>query len=96
MSTWTRQKGFPVVTVERNYPSTAVTISQQRYVSNPSSTQGPALWWIPYNLATASSADFDATVATHWLSTNTQSITVAGLSESDWLLVNKRVQRNER
>lgn len=93
MSSWTRQKGFPVLTVERNYLSTTVTVSQQRYLSNPSTTQDPTTWWIPYNLATASSANFDETTATHWLSANnlSQNITVIGLNDSDWLIVNKRV-----
>lgn len=93
MSSWTRQKGFPIVTVERNYESSTVTFDQQRFVSNVSSTEDPARWWIPFNLATASSANFDQTTATHWLPANTgsQTITVANLNASDWLLVNKQV-----
>lgn len=94
MSSWTRQKGFPIVTVERNYESSTVTLNQQRYVSGEASTQDPARWWIPFNLASASSANFDETTATHWLpaTTGTQTITVANLNASDWLLVNKKVR----
>lgn len=95
MASWSRQKGFPVLTVQRNYPSTVVTVSQQRYLSNPSTTQDPTLWWIPYNLATASSSDFDDTTATHWISDRTQNITVANISDNDWLIVNKRVNVQE-
>ncbi|XP_037030608.1 aminopeptidase N-like [Bradysia coprophila] len=92
MSSWTRQKGFPVVTVERNYESSTVTLDQQRYVSELLATPDPARWWIPYNLATASSANFDETTATHWLSANSgsQTITVANLNANDWLLLNKK------
>lgn len=93
MSSWTRQKGFPILSVERNYLSTTVKVSQQRYLSIPSTTQDPTTWWIPYNLATASSANFDETTATHWLSASnlSQNITVVGINDSDWLIVNKRV-----
>lgn len=92
MSSWSRQKGFPVVTVERNYPSTIVTFSQERYLSTPSTAQDPTLWYIPFNLATASSANFDETTATHWMSNvRSQNVTVAGLNDTDWLLVNKKV-----
>lgn len=91
MSSWSRQKGFPVLTVERNYSSPTVAITQERYLSNPSTIQDPTTWWIPYNLATASSANFDDTTATHWFKTNAHIITVPDLSDSDWLILNKRV-----
>jgi len=90
MSSWTRQSGFPVLTVERNYSSTTVLLSQQRYFSNTSSTPDSSVWFIPYNLATASSYNFDDTTATHWLTSPSGSITVAGLTENDWLIINKK------
>lgn len=93
MSSWSRQKGFPVVTVERNYETERVTLSQRRYASYASTTPDVTAWWIPYNLATASSANFDETRATHWMDARTmlQEITVSGLNNSDWLIINKRV-----
>lgn len=92
MISWTRQKGFPFLSVDRDYSSTTVTISQQKYSANPPTSMDPATWWIPYNLVTASVANID-TKATHWLPVDTRSqmITVDGLTESDWLIVNKMV-----
>ncbi len=93
MSSWTRQKGFPALNVERDYLGSTVTISQQRYLSNPSSAPDSTRWWIPLNFVSASSGDFDNTTATHWMSpiTASQSITLSSLNASDWLLVNKMV-----
>lgn len=97
MASWTNQKGFPVVTVERNYAGNSVTLSQKRYLSNSSAADNGERWWIPYNIATQSAANFDDTTATHWMSANaaTESVTVAGLKESDWLILNKKVQFNQ-
>lgn len=93
MSSWTRQSGYPVVVLERNYSSSTVKISQRRYLSNTSITQDPTTWWIPYNFATASSPNFDETIASHWLPKDTQpqDVLVEGLNETDWLIINKQV-----
>lgn len=65
-------------------------MSQERYLSfeNESTTQ--AQWWIPYNYATASNVDFNATAATAWLSARTEIIAIPSALPTDWLLINKR------
>lgn len=81
--------------MSRNYQSsvTEVILDQQRYSSEQPVHQDPARWWIPYNLVTSSQANFDETTATHWLppTAGSQTINVANLSASDWLIVNKQV-----
>lgn len=93
MSSWTRQAGYPIVSVKRNYTDASaatVTLSQERYFSEPQSNVTPATWWIPFNLASASAFNFNTTTATHWLSTETSTVNVSDLKPTDWLLLNKR------
>lgn len=92
MSSWTRQSGFPVLTVERDYQSTTIMLSQQRSFRNSPNTPDLSTWWIPYNFATGSSSNFTDTSATNWLpqGVRSQNITVATLSNNDWLIVNKQ------
>lgn len=104
MSSWTRQSGFPVLTVERDYQSRIrITLSQQRSLRYPSGTP-TSTWWIPYNFVTSSTVDFTDTSATHWMpqGTRLQNITLPTITNNDWLIVNKqetgyyRVKYDER
>lgn len=94
MLTWTRQKGFPVLNVQRNYINGAINIQQEKYLTIPASTEDPALWWIPYNFATANNADFENTRAEGWMPpTRTSTITQTSTktwSANDWIVFNKQ------
>lgn len=94
MLTWTRQKGFPVLNVQRNYISGAINIRQEKYLTVPPTTEDSALWWIPYNFATANNPDFDNTTAEGWMSpirTSTIAQTSTKTwSASDWIVFNKQ------
>lgn len=94
MSTWTRQAGFPLITVERNYANRTdqVTLRQQRYYSYPPTNITNSTWWVPYNLVTPSSPGFENTRAEGWIPQNSTSweITVDSLGADDYLLINKR------
>lgn len=93
MSSWTQQAGYPIVTVKRDYTAAnaaIVTLSQQRYFSDPQAAETSGTWWIPYNLASSAAFNFDTTSATHWLSTKTGTVNVADLKATDWFLLNKR------
>ncbi|KAG4077148.1 hypothetical protein HA402_016135 [Bradysia odoriphaga] len=94
MASWTRQAGFPLVTVERNYDDSTdqVTLRQARYYSYPPTNTENTTWWIPYNFATPSNPGFENTRAEGWIPQGSSSveITVDSLSADDYLLINKQ------
>lgn len=94
MLTWTRQKGFPVLQIQRNYATGALNIRQEKYLTVPLSFEDPALWWIPYNFATANNPDFQNTRAEGWIpATRTTVVSPTGTktwSSSDWIIFNKQ------
>ncbi|KAJ6644039.1 Aminopeptidase N [Pseudolycoriella hygida] len=92
MSSWTRQAGFPFVTVERNYNqgTDQVTLTQSRYFYptvpiDPDNTT----YWVPYNYATPDNPGFNSSVATGWIPQhqNIVTITVDSLDASDYFLL---------
>lgn len=90
MGSWTRQSGFPLVTVTRSYADGSFELSQERYFTVKPATQHSSLWWIPYNYATASSSDFSNTAATGWMQGRTLRVSDASVANGDWLVVNKQ------
>lgn len=92
MSSWTRQAGFPLITVERNYDTVTdqVTLTQARYFYptypiDPDNTT----YWIPYNYATPSNPGFNSSRSTGWIpqNENTITITVDSLNANDYFLL---------
>lgn len=90
MGSWTRQSGFPLVTVIRNYADGSFELSQERYFTVKPATQHSSLWWIPYNFATASASDFSNTAAIGWMQARTLRVGDASVASSDWLVLNKQ------
>lgn len=87
-SSWTQQKGVPLVSIKRNYDTGEITIRQ-----NFNNTD--ALWFIPFNFATRSSPDFTKTMADYIMPPVRQvTIKLSDLNiileKEDWLLVNKQ------
>lgn len=91
MLSWTRQAGFPLVTVERNYETMAITFKQERYFTAKETTPGTSSWWIPINIATSTLPTIDRTTPDFWIPANTASMTHQGdAPAATWLLVNKQ------
>lgn len=92
MGSWTRQSGFPLVTVTRNYADGSFDLSQERYFTVKPATQHSSLWWIPYNFATASSSNFSNTAASGWMQATARTLRVgdASVASGDWLVLNKQ------
>lgn len=92
MSSWTRQAGYPILTVERNYDANRdqVTLSQRKYIY-PSSPTDPVVttWWIPYNYATPKNPEFNRSQSMGWMpqDEDTITITVDSLRADDYLLL---------
>lgn len=89
-STWSRQAGFPLVTVERNYANADIRFSQERYLNINGTSVDPSIWWIPINYAFASEPDFKDTAATGWFRVRSHVINDPGVGSTDWFLLNKR------
>lgn len=87
---WTRQPGFPLVTVSRNYTTGEVTFTQERYLTAPTTPPPTTLYWIPLTFAMSGSANFSNTRAHTWMENQTLSLSFASLSDSDWLMVNNQ------
>lgn len=94
MSTWTRQKGFPFLHIERSYLTGSINIRQEKYFTVPPPTEDSALWWIPYNFATANNPDFLNTRAEGWMpATRTTTVSQTSTktwSNQDWIVFNKQ------
>lgn len=88
MLSWTRQAGFPVVNVVRDYTSGAITLEQERYFTVKPAVQSTSLWWIPYNFASASSSVY-TTFADRWIQGQRSTIVSnAAIPAEDWLIIN--------
>lgn len=94
-SSWSNQKGFPVLHVNRNGNGT-VTISQERYFTEvPKNSTDSTTWWIPYNVASKQSPSLNQTAPTGWLARNQRSNVVEQTasvkwSPNDWVLFNQQ------
>lgn len=92
MASWTRQAGYPIVTVERNYNESTdrVTLFQTRYFY-PTMPEDPdnTTYWIPYNYATPENSGFNSTRATGWIPQGQTSITITvdSLDSGDYFLL---------
>lgn len=92
MSSWTRQAGFPLIAVERNYNEgiDQVTLTQSRYFYptlpiDPDTTT----YWVPYNYATPSNPGFNSSRSTGWIPQHQSSITITvdSLGADDYFLL---------
>lgn len=93
-SSWSRQKGFPVLRVQRNANNT-VTISQERYFTQNPKTPDNTTWWVPYTIASQQSPSTNNTVPTGWLARNQRSKLVEQTatvkwSANEWVLLNQQ------
>lgn len=87
-SSWTQQKGVPLVSIKRNYDTGEISIRQ-------SFNNTDALWFIPVSFATRSNPDFTRTSA-DYIMPAVREVTIKLsdlniiLEKDDWLLVNKQ------
>ncbi|KAH8418394.1 hypothetical protein KR222_008474, partial [Zaprionus bogoriensis] len=66
MDSWTLQKGYPLVSVQRNYAAGTAHIKQTRFVLLKHD-QPDSCWWIPLTFVPQQRADFNETQAQYWL-----------------------------
>lgn len=90
LSTWDSIAGYPVVKVERDYSSGEVKFTQSRFLRKSSVENSENLWYIPINYATGASNDFSTLATDFWLTEKEATVSIDGLTSSDWLIVNKQ------
>lgn len=95
MSSWTRQAGYPFITVERNYSGATnqVTLTQARYFyPTPPVDPDNTTYWVPFNFATPSNPGFNSSRATGWIPQGQTSITITvdSLDADDYFLLDTR------
>ncbi|XP_021963123.1 aminopeptidase N isoform X2 [Folsomia candida] len=97
MDTWTLQKGFPVVHVERNYdanePTATFTQTKFQLIKNETLTQGEYStykWWIPISYASINfNANFNRTKPSFWIKASDKAVTKPiDTNKQDWIIVN--------
>lgn len=92
MDTWFSQAGYPIVTINRDYTTGEIKLTQKMFqYSKPNNTESNSTWWIPINFATQSNMNFSSTLASHWLKPKIESITIEGVDINDWIIVNKHL-----
>lgn len=89
MDTWFEQARYPLVTVNRDYATGQIKITQE--IHEDSAKKGNEAWWIPLNFATQSNLDFSSTLATHWLKPLDEDVIIEGVDTNDWIIVNKHL-----
>ncbi|XP_072757980.1 aminopeptidase N-like [Anoplolepis gracilipes] len=93
MDTWFNQGAYPVVTIDRNYDTGEIKVTQHKRVQlskDNDITEENNTWWIPLNYMTQSDLN-SSTLATHWLKPQDESITIEGIDINDWIIVNKQL-----
>lgn len=91
LSSWTNQRGHPILLVERDYPSGSITISQKRFLTSRTMENDTSLWYIPLNYATKNTPNFNDTSATFWLDEKSKTISLShNLSADEWIIFNKQ------
>ncbi|XP_046387347.1 aminopeptidase N-like [Ischnura elegans] len=88
MISWTKQSGYPVVTVMRNYDGSTLIIKQARFVLDEAFKDNKIIWWIPLTFTTGSTMDFAKTTPNIWLSEHGVHHEIKGLVDEDWVMFN--------
>ncbi|XP_029165352.1 aminopeptidase N-like [Nylanderia fulva] len=92
MDTWFKQAAYPVVTIDRNYDTGEIKVTQKSVkFSSLNDTETNDAWWIPLNYITQSNPNSSSTLATHWLKPQDESLTIEGVNINDWIIVNKQL-----
>ncbi|RXG55136.1 Thyrotropin-releasing hormone-degrading ectoenzyme [Armadillidium vulgare] len=92
MDSWTLQKGYPFLQVERHINGTAL-LTQRRFLfgrlSSKRKHEMKYKWWIPITFTTQDRPSFRHTRAQTWLRQEDDSLQVTGLPPQDkWVIFN--------
>nr|XP_016942515.2 thyrotropin-releasing hormone-degrading ectoenzyme isoform X2 [Drosophila suzukii] len=102
MDSWTLQPGYPLIQVARDYDTNRVTVTQQRFLRNPSGGNGRRpmnryqCWWVPLTFTSAGRGSFVSTLPSEWLTcrphqTPSPLILDEVAQPDEWVVFNLRV-----
>ena len=97
MDPYIYQKGYPTITVTRNYTTGVTTLTQKCVVCLKMmniSNADEIKWWVPISFATNSTPKFSSTLATHWINPEKESLNIEGIDVNDWIIVNLQQSGN--
>jgi len=83
MNTWTKQDGYPVVSISQGDKPDTFVVSQERFLSGGPDPTDKSLWWVPISIA----CEGVSTPTLHLLKDKTDTITVSGY-KGGWIKVN--------
>ncbi|XP_019871557.2 puromycin-sensitive aminopeptidase isoform X1 [Aethina tumida] len=89
MSTWTKQMGFPVVTVEQKSCAeggVTLSLSQSKFIADGSKPTEEYLWMIPISISTSKNPGKEAISTV--LSTKQADVHIADVGPNDWIKIN--------
>ncbi|KAA0199835.1 hypothetical protein HAZT_HAZT007880 [Hyalella azteca] len=86
MSPWTRQSGFPMVSVEAQTEADSITlhVSQTRFFLNGSKDSSNALWAVPIDVA----CSMDDKIRCILLDKSSATLELPAMSPNDWIKIN--------
>ncbi|XP_053976703.1 aminopeptidase N-like isoform X1 [Hylaeus volcanicus] len=100
MDTWIKQKRYPLITVECNYSTGEIKLTQKdigligsqenvKDIEQFNKGERRNEWWVPINYATEINLDFSNTRPTHWIKPQ-ENLTITEVNLDDWIIVNKQ------
>ncbi|KAK0087361.1 hypothetical protein PV326_005218, partial [Microctonus aethiopoides] len=84
MDPWLEQKGYPILTVTRDYNTGVTNVSQKMARSYDVDNK----WTIPLTYATKSNPNFTSTAPIMWIDKNEVNITIPNIDKDDWIILN--------
>uniref|UniRef100_A0A0N4ZAG9 Aminopeptidase n=1 Tax=Parastrongyloides trichosuri TaxID=131310 RepID=A0A0N4ZAG9_PARTI len=88
MDTWTKQIGFPLVTVSQTIEGNkrVLTFKQTRFIADGGESETPQSWYIPISISTTSSKDQPK--YKFLMTKPEQTFTIDNIESSEWIKIN--------
>lgn len=88
-SSWSNQRGYPVLIVSREYQFKTATLSQERNIYPGIQSNNTPIWYIPYNYVTSRNPILPTTAPFAWLQEASKTVTISSEPGwNDWVLFN--------
>nr|CAD7396260.1 unnamed protein product [Timema cristinae] len=91
MDSWGNQKGYPLISVTRDYHAGTANVTQKRFLLRPTSdtSDDGFNWWVPLSYTSRSEADFTMTSPAVWITPSDSQLQLTGIGGSgDWVIFN--------
>ena len=92
---WSQQKGYPLLTVTRDYTTGAINLTQERFLLKPVENDD-IKWWLPLNFMSKTKKDATDTAPMLWMKEEKEIVlkpnetTFGVINNDDWVIFNKQ------